>query len=224
MRILVVEDEPLLAKSIKRGLIDENYAVDVFHNGKEAYDQASIEEYDLILLDVMLPDMDGFAIATQLRAEKNKTPIIFLTAKDTLKDKIAGLDFGGDDYLVKPFSFEELLARMRSLIRRATTNETVLKIDTLELNPATHVVKRLTNEISLTGKEYALLEYFMRHPNQILTKEQILNHVWDYSYDPLSNVIEVMVKRLRTKIDKAFPQEKQLFKTTRGLGYKLGIK
>ncbi len=221
MRILVIEDEPLLAQSIRQGLSDENYAVDVFHNGREGYEQASVEEYDLILLDVMLPEMDGFAIAKKLRTEKNKTPIIFLTAKDTMHDKINGLDFGGDDYLVKPFSFEELLARMRSLIRRSTTNETILQVDTLELNPRTHIVKRTTSEISLTGKEYALLEYFMHHPNQILSKEQILNHVWDYSYDPLSNIIEVMVKRLRTKVDKAFPNEKQLFQTIRGLGYKI---
>ena len=221
MRILVVEDEPLLAQSIRKGLIDEDYAVDGFNNGKEGYEQASVEEYDLILLDVMLPDMDGFSIAKQLRAEKNKTPIIFLTAKDTIHDKINGLDFGGDDYLVKPFSFEELLARMRSLIRRATTNETVLSVDSLELNPRTHIVKRNNTEIALTGKEYALLEYFMHHPYQILTKEQILNHVWDYSYDPLSNIIEVMVKRLRSKVDKAFSTEKQLFHTIRGLGYKI---
>jgi DNA-binding response OmpR family regulator len=222
MRILIVEDEPLLARSIKQGLLDENYAADLFLNGKEAYDQASVEEYDLILLDIMLPEMDGFTIAKNLRAENNKTPIIFLTAKDTIKDKIAGLDLGGDDYLVKPFSFEELLARMRSLIRRTTTKETILLVDTLALNPATHIVKRNNTEIQLTGKEYALLEYFMRHPNQILTKEQILSHVWDYAYDPISNIIEVMIKRLRAKIDRAFPQEKQLFRTTRGLGYKIG--
>lgn len=222
MRILVIEDEPLLAKSIQKGLMDENYAVDMFHNGQEGYDQAAVEEYDLILLDVMLPDMDGFEIAKKLRAQKNKTPIIFLTAKDTTKDKIKGLDLGGDDYLVKPFSFEELLARIRAIIRRATKSDILLQLNTLELNPTTHIVKRDKVELSLTGKEYALLEYFMRHPSQILTKDQILNHVWDYSYDPLSNIVEVMVKRLRTKIDKAFPQEKQLFQTIRGLGYKIG--
>jgi|SRR5579885_205699 len=221
MRVLVIEDEPLLAKSIKQGLLDENYAVDIFHSVIEGYDQACVEEYDIILLDVMLPDMDGFTIAKKLRAEKNKTPIIFLTAKDTTSDKISGLDFGGDDYLVKPFSFEELLARMRALIRRATNTDTLLHVDTLELNPTTHIVKRCDKEILLTGKEYALLEYFMRHSNQILTKDQILNHVWDYSYDPNSNIIEVMVKRLREKIDKAFPDQKQLFYTTRGLGYKI---
>ncbi len=221
MRILVIEDEPLLAQSIRQGLLDEDYAVDVLHNGQEGYDHASVEEYDIILLDVMLPEMDGFTIAQKLRSEKNKTPIIFLTAKDTMHDKINGLDFGGDDYLVKPFSFEELLARIRSLIRRSTTNETILHVDSLVLNPKTHIVSRNSKEIALTGKEYALLEYFMHHPHQILTKEQILNHVWEYSYDPLSNIIEVMVKRLRTKVDKAFPDEKQLFHTVRGLGYKI---
>ncbi len=223
MRILVVEDEALLAKSIQKGLVDEGYAVDVFHNGSEGYDQAAVEAYDLIVLDVMLPDMDGFEIAQKLRAEKNKTPIIFLTAKDTTKDKVNGLNLGGDDYLVKPFSFEELLARIQSLIRRSTNSDTILTLDTLELNPITHIVKRSGVEISLTGREYAVLEYFMRHPNQILTKDQIISHVWDYSYDPMSNVVEVMVKRVRTKVDKAFPQEKKLFQTTRGLGYKIGV-
>ncbi len=223
MRILVVEDEPLLAKSIRNGLIDESYAVDVFYNGKEAYDQAIVEEYDLILLDVMLPDMDGFEIARRLRLGKNKTPIIFLTAKDTTKDKINGLDLGADDYLVKSFSFEELLARMRSLIRRSTHSDTIFQIDTLELNPTTHIVTRNGVEISLTGKEYALLEYFVCHQNQILTKDQIINHVWDYSYDPQSNIVEVMVKRVRAKVDKAFPYARQLFQTKRGLGYKIGI-
>lgn len=223
MRILVVEDEALLAKSIKKGLVDEGYAVDVFHNGSEGYDQATVEAYDLIVLDVMLPDMDGFTIAQRLREEKNKTPIIFLTAKDTTKDKVNGLNIGGDDYSTKPFSFEELLARIQSLIRRSTNSDTTLILDSLELNPITHIVKRKGVEVALTGREYAVLEYFMCHPNQILTKDQIISHVWDYSYDPLSNVVEVMVKRVRAKIDKAFPQEKQLFQTTRGLGYKIGL-
>ena len=222
MRILVVEDETLLAQSLKTGLEDEHFAVDVFSNGQEAYEQAATEEYDVILLDIMLPGMDGITICQKLRDEKNYTPIIMLTAKDTIEDKVTGLDIGADDYLVKPFSFEELLARIRSVVRRTTTNELILTVDSLTLNPATHIVKRGTAEIELTGKEYALLEYFMHHPGHVLTREQILSHVWDYSQDLMSNIIEVLMKRLREKIDKAFPKEKPLFTTVRGLGYKLG--
>ncbi len=224
MRILVVEDEKMLAQSIKTGLVDEKFAVDVVHDGQEAYDLASSEEYDAIILDRMLPGMDGITICQKLRKNAVITPILILTAKDTVEDKIAGLDSGADDYLVKPFSFEELLARVRSLIRRTNivTKSTVLKIDSLELDTASHIVKRAKKEISLTGKEYALLEFFMYHPQQILTREKILSHVWDYSYDSFSNVVDVLVKRIRNKIDSDFPEEKQLFTTIRGLGYKLG--
>ena len=222
MRILVVEDEKLLAESLKIGLVDEHFAVDLFNDGKQAYEQASTEEYDVILLDIMLPGMDGVSICKKLREEKNYTPIIMLTAKDTVDDKVIGLDAGADDYLVKPFSFEELLARIRSIVRRTTVKDTLLQVDTLTLNPTTHIASRNGQEIDLTGKEYALLEYFMLHPGHVLTREQILSHVWDYSYDSMSNIIEVLMKRLREKIDKAFPKEKILFSTIRGLGYKLG--
>lgn len=221
MRILVIEDEEMLAESLRTGLIDEHYAVDVFSNGKLGYEQAATEEYDAIILDIMLPDMDGIAICRRLREEKVQTPIIMLTAKDTVEDKVVGLDCGADDYLIKPFSFEELLARIRSVIRRATVKETVLQVDSLTLNPATHIVKRGPHTVALTGKEYALLEYFMNHPYQILTREQIMSHVWDYSADLMSNTIEVLIKRLREKIDKAFPKEKPLFTTVRGIGYKI---
>lgn len=222
MRILVVEDQPTLAQSIKTGLVDESFAVDVNHNGREAYEQASTEEYDVIILDRMLPEMDGIEICKKLRREKIQTPIIMVTAKDTTEDKILGLNCGADDYMIKPFSFEELLARIRSVVRRSTIKDTVLAIDTLEFYPTSHTVKRTGKEITLTGKEYALLEYFMHHPNQIMTREQIMSHVWDYSYEGLSNIIEVMIKRIRGKVDIAFPQEKPLIKTIRGLGYKLG--
>ncbi len=221
MRILVVEDEHVLAESLKTGLEDEHFAVDLFEDGIRAYEQAITEEYDVILLDIMLPGMDGIRICTKLREEKNYTPIIMLTAKDTVDDKVVGLDCGADDYLVKPFSFEELLARIRSILRRNTTKESILVVDALRLNPATHVVKRNGEEIQLTGKEYAMLEYFMYHPGQILTREQILSHVWDYSQELMSNSIDVIIKRLREKIDKAFPEEKQLLSTVRGMGYKL---
>lgn len=223
MRLLLVEDEKILAENIRTGLRDEKFAVDVLANGKEAYEQAATEEYDLIILDIMLPGMDGISVCKNLRDDNIYTPILMLTAKDAIEDKIHGLNSGADDYLVKPFSFEELLARTRALIRRSTVKEPILKVDNLELNPSTHVVTRKGKEITLTGKEYSLLEYFMHHPNQILTREQILNHVWDYSYDSLSNIIEVLIRRLRNKIDKAFPKEKQLFSTIRGLGYRLGV-
>jgi DNA-binding response OmpR family regulator len=221
MRILIVEDEKLLAESLKTGLEEEHFAVDLFQNGMSAYEQAATEDYDVLLLDIMLPGMDGITICHKLREEKNYTPIIMLTAKDTIDDKVMGLDTGADDYLVKPFSFEELLARIRSVVRRTTVKDPILKVDSLTLNPATHIVMRAGKAIELTGKEYALLEYFMRNPGSILTREQILSHVWDYSQDLMSNIIEVLVKRLRQKIDKAFPSEKPLFTTIRGLGYTL---
>lgn len=222
MRILLVEDENTLAQNIKKGLLEENYAVDLISNGRQAFEQASTEDYDLIILDVMLPEMNGIEISKNLRKEKIFIPIIMLTAKSSIEDKVVGLDSGADDYMTKPFSFEELLSRIRSVIRRSNTKDTLLKVGSLELNPSTHIVKRRGKEVSLTGKEYALLEYFMHHPGQILTREQILSHVWDYSYDSMSNIIEVLIRRLRNKIDKEYPEEKQLFSTIRGLGYRLG--
>lgn len=222
MRILIIEDEKNLADNIRTGLVDEKFVVDVIDNGREAYERAATEEYDAIIMDVQLPEMDGFEICKRLREEKNYTPIIMLTAKDTISDRIAGLDYGADDYMIKPFSFEELLARIRSLVRRAGIKDPILRLDSLELNPSSHVVTRRGIPVNLTGKEYSLLEYFMHHPGQILTREQIVSHVWDYSEDIYSNVIEVMMKRLRQKIDKSFPQESSLFSTVRGLGYKIG--
>ncbi len=221
MRILLVEDEHALAHTIKTGLQDEGFAVDVFYDGKAAYEQASVEEYDVIVLDRMLPEMDGMTICQQLRAEKIFTPIIMLTARGTSEEKVEGLDAGADDYLAKPFSFNELIARIRSLIRRATTKETILQVDSLIVEPAKHLVQRMGINIELTAKEYALLEFLLRHPNQIVTREQISSHVWDYEHESMSNTIEVLIKRLRSKIDKAFPKEKKLFNTIRGLGYKI---
>ncbi len=221
MRILLVEDEYALARTIKTGLEDEKFAVDIFSNGIDAYEQARTEEYDVIILDRMIQGMDGITVCKKLREQKIFTPILMLTARSNPDDKIEGLNSGADDYVAKPFSFGELLARIRSLIRRATTKETILQIDSLIVNPTTHVVTRSEKEIILTAKEYALLEFFMRHPNQIVTREQIINHVWDYSYDSMSNTLDVLIKRLRSKIDKAFPQEKSLLKTIRGMGYKI---
>lgn len=221
MRILIIEDEENIAKNIQTGLLDEGFSVDIAHTGNDGFDLASVEDYDTIVLDLMLPGMDGIEICRKLREENKRIPILMLTAKDSLEDKVFGLNIGADDYLVKPFSFEELLARIRSLIRRKYDNAPILKIKDLELNPSSHIVTRHGKEIGLTGKEYALLEYFMRHQNQILTREQILNHVWDYSYDSFSNIIEVFVRRIRQKIDKQFPHEPALLKTVRGLGYKI---
>lgn len=221
MRILIIEDEKTLADSIRTGLIDEHFAVDTFYDGQKGYEQASVEEYDVIILDIMLPIMNGIDICKKLRTEKNNTPIIMLTAKDMTDDIVAGLDCGADDYMVKPFSFEVLLARIRALIRRNGEKNPILSVDGLTLNPASHIVKRNNKEITLTSKEYALLEYFMHHPGHILTREQIISHVWDYSEDLMSNIIDVLIKRLRAKIDKAFPKDKQLFVTVRGIGYKL---
>ncbi len=221
MRILVVEDEQTLAYTIKTGLVDEGFAVDVLNTGLAAYEQASVEEYDVIILDRMLPEMDGMSICRRLRLEKNFTPIIMLTARGSAEEKVEGLDAGADDYLAKPFSFNELIARIRSLIRRSTTKETILQIDTLIVDPAKHLVQRNGINIELTAKEYALLEFLLRHPNQVVTREQISSHVWDYAHESMSNTIEVLIKRLRSKIDKAFPKEKKLFTTVRGLGYKI---
>ncbi|HSD98575.1 MAG TPA: response regulator transcription factor [Patescibacteria group bacterium] len=221
MRILIVEDEKTLADSIKIGLVDEHFAVDVCYNGTLGYEQAMFEDYDVIILDIMLPGMSGITLCRTLREEKNNTPILMLTAKDTVSDTVAGLDSGADDYLIKPFSFEELLARIRALIRRNGKKSPVLAVDSITLDPATHIVTRKGKEIILTSKEYALLEYFMRNPGSILTREQIISHVWDYSENLLSNIVDVLVKRLREKIDKAFPKEKPVFMTIRGIGYKI---
>jgi DNA-binding response OmpR family regulator len=222
MNILIVEDEKNIANSLRLGFLDEGFTVDVCNDGDSAYDKASESDFDVIVLDVMLPGMNGIEVCKRLRADKNHTPIIMLTAKDSLEDKVLGLETGADDYVVKPFSFEELLARVRSLIRRSTTGETNIKVDTLELNPTTRIVCRSGKEIELTAKEYNLLEYLMSHANQILTRDQIINHVWDYNYESFNNPVDVFVLRLRKKIETAFPGEKKIIHTIRGLGYKIG--
>src|SRR3972149_7188594 len=192
MRILVVEDDHKIANSVKRGLEQESYAVDVAYTGSNGYDLASVEEYDLIILDRLLPEMDGIEIAKKLREQKIHTPILMLTAKGQVTDRVEGLDAGADDYLVKPFAFEELLARIRALTRRPKDSlGTILTIADLTLNTATYNVKRGEKSIQLSSKEYALLEYLMRHPNQTLTKDQIISHVWDYDADVLPNTVEV---------------------------------
>lgn len=218
MRILVVEDEKKVASFIKKGLEEENYAVDIAYDGEEGLVLADINEYDLILLDIMLPKLDGIEVLRRIRGNGSGVPILMLTAKDAVEDIVSGLDSGSDDYLTKPFSFAELLARVRALLRRKTKEKTdLLTIDDLILSTSTHRVKRGGREIELTAKEYALLEYFMRNPNRILTRTLITEHVWDYHFDPSTNVVDVYVNYLRKKIDQGF--EKKLIHTIRGSGY-----
>ncbi|MFH2085763.1 MAG: response regulator transcription factor [bacterium] len=215
MRILVVEDEHKIAEALRKGLTQERYAVDVAYTGIDGYDLATSEEYDLIVLDLMLPGMDGSAICARLRQKDNHVPVLMLTAKSQVQDRVRGLDSGADDYLPKPFAFEELLARMRALLRRPK-GEVGLKlvVDKWSMDTVKCEVKNEEKLVSLSAKEYALLEYLMRHPKQILTKEQIISHVWDYDSDILPNTVEVYIKKLRNK---GVPVV-----TVRGFGYKLG--
>jgi DNA-binding response OmpR family regulator len=222
MRILIVEDEHRIATSMKKGLEQESYAVDISFDGQDGYDKATIEDYDLIILDRMLPEMDGVDICKNLRKENIHTPILMLTAKGELNDKVTGLDSGADDYLIKPFAFEELLARIRALIRRPRDEVgTVLSYDDLTLNTLTHEIFRGDVEIRLSQKEYALLEYLLRHVKKTVTKDQIISHVWNYDADILPNTLEAFIKNLRKKIDRNFPEKKSLIQTVRGFGYKI---
>jgi len=223
MKILVVEDEHKIANSIKQGLMQENFAVDVTYDGIEGYDLAATGEYDVIVLDRLLPGMEGLEVCQKLREQKNHTPILILTAKGQVADRVEGLEGGADDYLVKPFAFEELLARIKALGRRPKkTLETILKLADLSLNTKTYQVKRGSNLIQLSSKEFVLLEYLLNHKNEILTKDQIINHVWDYDSNILPNTIEVYIGYLRNKIDKPFKKSPKLIQTIRGFGYKIG--
>jgi DNA-binding response OmpR family regulator len=223
MRILVVEDEHRIAHSLQKGLEQERFAVDVAYTGGDGYDLAASEDYDLIILDIMLPGMDGIAICKELRKNKIHIPILLLTAKGQTSEKVIGLNSGADDYLTKPFSFEELLARIRALLRRTgTTVQTTLALDDLVMNVASFEVNRGERAISLTSKEFSLLEFLLNKKNQIVTKEQIIQHVWNFDADILPNTVEVYIKKLRDKIDNQFPEKKQLIQTVRGFGYKLG--
>jgi heavy metal response regulator len=218
MRILIVEDDRKVAAFLQRGLREEQYAVDVCSDGQEAVFEAQIHSYDVIILDIMLPGMDGFTVCHELRENSVLTPILMLTAKDSLDDKVTGLSGGADDYLTKPFSFEELLARIRALLRRSQDYKSgVLKAGDLELDPLRRTVKRGKDPIDLTGKEYALLEYLMRNKGRILSQSMIIEHVWDRNYDGVSNIINVHINHLREKIDK--DADIKLIKTIRGRGY-----
>ncbi len=220
MRILVVEDEHRIARAIKEGLEQETYAVDVEFDGESGYGAASAEAYDLIILDVMMPGMNGYEVCAKLRADGQHTPIIMLTAKDQSKDVVKGLDTGADDYLAKPFSFEVLLARVRALLRRPKQSlGESLDVGDLSLNTTTKQVIRAGQSIQLSSKEYALLEYLMRNQGRILSKNNIISHVWDFDADILPNTVEVFMTYLRGKIDKPF--KSSLLQTVRGFGYKI---
>jgi two-component system OmpR family response regulator len=218
MRVLVVEDEAKLAELLLRGLRRHGMGVDVARDGEEALVRATATDYDVILLDLMLPGMDGLEICRRLRAQQVWSPTLMLTALDGVEDRVRGLDSGADDYLAKPFSFEELLARIRALMRRAAPpRPTVLETGDLRLDPASHRVWRGGVELSLTSREFALLEMFVRHPGQVLSRFELLEHVWDTSYENRSNVIEVYVGYLRDKLDR------QVIETVRGAGYRLRV-
>lgn len=220
MRILVVDDEKKIALGIKKALESQKYAVDVCHDGIEALNMAEAIEYDLIILDRMLPGMDGVSIIKNLRSQNIYTPILLLTALGTIKDKTDGLDAGADDYLPKPFALDELLARVRAILRRPKVKaEIILTVGDLSLNLNTHSVKRSNKDIILTNKEFSLLEFLMRNKNQPISKEQIITHVWNWDSDILPNNIEVYISYLRDKVDKPF--SKKLIKTVRGVGYKI---
>jgi two-component system OmpR family response regulator len=220
MRVLVVEDEVKMAGLLKRGLEEEGYAVDVVQSGAEAVWAGTENPYDAIVLDVMLPDLDGFEVCRQLRARNRWAPVVMVTARDAIHDRVAGLDAGADDYLTKPFSFAELFARLRALMRRgAGERPSVLIAGELALDPAAKRVSRAGTTIELTPKEFALLEYFMRHPGDALTRTRITEHVWDFAYDGDSNVVDVYVRYLRDKIDRPFGVS--TIETVRGTGYRL---
>jgi len=218
VHILIVEDEKKVAGFIKKGLEEETYAVDVAYDGEEGLYMASEGQFDLIILDLMLPKIDGLEVLTRVRDKGIDTAILLLTAKDSVEDKVTGLNKGADDYLTKPFAFSELLARVRSLLRRGKGDTTTeLQVGDLTLDLVSHNVKRNGVEMELTGKEYSLLEYFMRNEGKVLTRTMIAEHVWDYNFDTFTNVIDVYINHLRKKIDKDHP--KKLLHTLRGVGY-----
>jgi DNA-binding response OmpR family regulator len=220
VRILLVEDETKVASFIQKGLEEEQYQVDVAHDGEEGLRRALATEHDLIILDILLPKRDGMSILREVRERRIDTPVLILTAKDSVEDRVAGLNSGCDDYLPKPFAFAELLARSRALLRRKSTDRGVtLAVGDLVLDPVSHRVTRAGKNVELTSREYALLQYFMHHPNQILTRTMIVEQVWGYDFDNFSNVVDVYVNYLRNKIDRNF--EPKLLHTVRGIGYVL---
>jgi heavy metal response regulator len=222
MRLLIIEDDPNMARFLQKGLQEERYAVDVAKDGEEGLLMASGTSYDLIILDVMLPKLDGLAVCTRLRAQRTMTPILLLTALESVESKVGGLNAGADDYLTKPFAFAELIARVRALLRRGSGQQPAkLKAADLELDPVSHRVWRGGLEIVLTNKEFALLEYLLRNADQVLTRTAIVEHIWDIHYDSMTNIVDVHVRALRAKIDRDFSPA--LIHTVRGVGYVLKI-
>jgi heavy metal response regulator len=222
MRILVVEDESKVASFIKKGLEEEGYAVDLAADGREGLLLAQDGVHDLIVLDINLPGLDGLGVLKELRQAKTKTPVLLLTVRATIEDKVLGLDTGADDYLTKPFSFQELVARIRALLRRrAQAEPTLLQVADLTLDPARRLVHRGGVKIELTSKEFTLLDYFMRHPGRVLTRTMIAEHVWDYDFDAMTNIIDVYVNHLRKKIDA--DRHPKLIRTVRGVGYVMQV-
>ncbi len=223
MRILIVEDEQKIAQAIKKGLEQESFAVDAVYDGAQGLKYAEDDTYDVIILDVMMPKMDGIEMCKQLRQKNIHTPVLMLTAKGSLGDRVTGLNQGADDYLAKPFAFDELLARVRALLRRPpAVIGSILSVGDLSLDTVTHEVRRADKSISLSTKEYALLDYLMRNPNRILTKTQIIDHVWDFDADILPNTVEAYIRYLRVKIEQPFAKSEALIHTVRGFGYKIG--
>jgi len=220
MRVLVVEDEKKVASFIKRGLEEESFTVDVAYDGEEGFEMAANNPYDVILMDLMLPKKDGLSVIRELRERDIVTPVLCLTAKDAVEDIVAGLETGSDDYLTKPFAFGELLARVKALLRRTSKDRGAeIYFADLRLDPVSHKVWRGDQEIDLTAKEYGLLEYFMRNPNEVLTRAMIAEHVWDYTFDSFTNIIDVYVNYLRKKVDRDY--DTKLIHSVRGVGYVL---
>ena len=222
MRVLIVEDEKKVASFIAKGLQEEGYAVDVLHDGDSGASQAVRFDYDLVVLDLMLPKRSGLDVLRTIRHEKTRLPVLILTAKGELEDRVGGLDAGADDYLVKPFAFAELSARVRALLRRGTSEDTRLRLADLEIDTATRIVRRREQPIDLKPKEYALLEFLMRYARRPITRTMITEHVWDIHFDSISNVVDVHINSLRNKIDKGF--DFPLIHTIRGVGYMLSDK
>ena len=220
MRLLVIEDETSLLKIIAKRLKEEGYSVDAVTNGRDGENYIYSTDYDCIILDIMIPIVDGLTLLRRIRAKKISTPVLLLTAKDSIEDRVVGLDTGADDYLIKPFSFDELLARVRAMLRRRKEKrDIVLSIDDLKLDTVTREVKRGDKSIELTSKEYSILEYFLKNKNRVLTKSQIAEHVWNYDFEYNSNIVEVYIRYLRRKIDEDF--KNKLIHTIRGGGYVL---
>jgi DNA-binding response OmpR family regulator len=220
VRILLVEDNHRLSNSLLQSLVEDGYAVDSAYDGLEGEEMAQVYPYDAIILDIMLPKKNGLEVCRELRNQRVNVPILMLTARDTVEDRVSGLDSGADDYLVKPFAMEELRARLRALLRRKSDNKSsLLKVGDLTLDPATHAVERAGQAVGLTAKEFSLLEYLMRNANRVVTRSMVENHIWSYDFQASSNVVDVYVRRLRRKLDDPF--EEKLIETVRGVGYRL---